>query len=309
VLYPGHLQSALSALKYLVNTTARDPSTIILAGDSAGGNLTAELMLHLGHPHPKVEPFPLDKKLKGSLLISPWVTFETESPSFTANANSDILTVDAVNKASSAFIGKGNTHDEYSEPFRAPAEWWRECADSAVEDVLIWGGGGEILIDGIKEFSKRIIQGYEGTAGPAFDEAKVGENGASGAADGFRKLQSANRVRAQLIVSPNEAHEEMIIDHLLYIRGEQDGSRKIKKWLVELMEKKPTTEKVEAVAEVTNPVENGAEPKAADPEISQVQNIESATKESEPVVASGKKVPAEQEVDNEKFEDAPEIAK
>ena len=242
-IYPVQIQSALSALKYLVEKENRDPSTILLGGDSAGGNLVAALLLHLGHAHPLVPPFPLAKKLKAALLISPWVSFETQSPSFRTNEMSDYLTVTAVRRASTAFIGPEKQHDEYSEPINAPVQWWRKVADKAVENVLVWGGGGEVLIDGITAFAGHIISGFHDAeiAHTRVDE-KLEEDATSKAAGVFAMMKNGSngwRERATLIVSPHEAHEEMIIDYVLSIRKKEDGAKAIEKWLTNTLRETP----------------------------------------------------------------------
>jgi hypothetical protein len=101
-------------------------------------------------------------------LISPWISFDTTDRSYTTNALSDYLTLTAVKRASAAFIGwsgtvgasRPNDHDAYSEPIQAPAEWWAAVAESVVEEVMVWGGSGEILIDGIRAFAGTMAEGF-----------------------------------------------------------------------------------------------------------------------------------------------------
>jgi len=245
-LHPSFIQQGLSAIRYLVEKTNRDPSTILLAGDSAGGNLVANLLLHLGHPHPDCEQYTLTKKLKGAIMISPWISFETTSPSFEKNKHSDYLTKVALNKASAAFIGPDAAHDAYSQPVDAPVEWWTEVAKKAVEDVLVWGGGGEVLIDGITKFADQLVAGFEAAGVPTIrtvDEKATPEI-----------LDAVTRKRARLVVSPDEAHEEMIINYLFYIKREDDGGRQIKKWLVEVLKEVPPPPTEPSAAEVREEV-------------------------------------------------------
>lgn len=242
-LHPAFIQQGLSALRYLIEKTNRDPSTILIAGDSAGGNLVANLLLHLGHKHPECTEYTLSKKLKGALLISPWIFFDTTSPSFEANRHSDYLTKIALNKASAAFIGPNATHDAYSQPVDAPAEWWTEVADKAVEDLLVWGGGGEVLIDGIKKFAGNVISGFEATTSTI--RTVVDEKA---------QARVGTHQRAKLVVSPEEAHEEMIINYLFYIKKEDDGGRQIKKWLVDVLKEQPQPASEPSAAEVREEV-------------------------------------------------------
>ena len=55
-------------------------------------------------------------------------------------------------------------------------------------------------------------------------------------------------------MSPNEAHEEMIINYLFYIKKEDDGGRQIKKWLVETLKELPPSAKEPSAAEVREEV-------------------------------------------------------
>ncbi|KIW03787.1 uncharacterized protein PV09_05090 [Verruconis gallopava] len=236
-LHPSFIQQGLSAIMYLVEKTNRDPSTILIAGDSAGGNLVANLLLHLGHPHPDCTQYTLTKKLKGALMISPWISFETDSPSFQKNKHSDYLTKVALNKASAAFIGPGAKHDAYSQPLDAPVSWWTEVAEKAVQHVLIWGGGGEVLIDGIKKFAANVISGFEEAADVVEKKNRILRTTTAEVEKEHPQIDT----RAKLVVSPREAHEEMIINYLFYIKKEEDGGRQIKKWLVDVLTKKDET--------------------------------------------------------------------
>jgi hypothetical protein len=247
VLHPLFIQQGLSALQYLIEKTNRDPSTILIAGDSAGGNLVASLLLHLGVPHPNCTQYTLKKKLKGAVMISPWVSFDTNSPSIQKNKYSDYITKSALEYGSTTFIGPNADHDAYSQPADAPVQWWKEVAEKVVENVLIWGGGGELLIDGIKKFSINLMTGFEDAEDVVEEKNKLLKM----MTVDVEKLHPEVHLRAKLVVSPHEAHVEMIINYLLYIKKEEDGGRQIKKWLVDVLtrhdeatEKEPSAETV-----------------------------------------------------------------
>lgn len=72
--YPSHLKQASMGLQAILDTgvSARD---IIIGGDSAGGNLTMQLLMHILHPHPQVAPLTLDAQLPAAFLVSPYLTF------------------------------------------------------------------------------------------------------------------------------------------------------------------------------------------------------------------------------------------
>ncbi|KAI9032996.1 Alpha/Beta hydrolase protein [Hyaloraphidium curvatum] len=134
--FPHGLQDALSAYMFLLHPPPGashapvPPTSIFLAGDSAGGNLCAALLLLLrqhGLPMPG-----------GAILISPWLDLSHSLPSFTLNAPYDVL-------------GAAET----TAPLYAPREKWPDelvsplfAADlSGLPPLLIACGAAEALRD------------------------------------------------------------------------------------------------------------------------------------------------------------------
>jgi acetyl esterase/lipase len=136
------------ALQYLLKS--RSPSTILIGGDSAGGNLTAALLGHLTHPHPasSIPRITLSEPLLGVVLISPWMGFDISRASYQENQYLDMIPAAAAQRWSNAFMGNAKP-DRYNQPILAPSSWWN---DIPVKDVLITGGDEEVLIDEIREF-------------------------------------------------------------------------------------------------------------------------------------------------------------
>lgn len=87
-------------------------------------------------------------------MISPWVKFGWTDASWKTNFESDILTPETAKRWSSAFIGDAPL-DNYAEPIRAESDWFSGL-DSIVSDILVWGGGGEVLIDSINAMAERL---------------------------------------------------------------------------------------------------------------------------------------------------------
>ncbi|KAH9986326.1 Alpha/Beta hydrolase protein [Russula compacta] len=111
---PTQLRQAIAAVQHLLDK-GLSPSNIIVAGDSAGGNLVLQLASQLLHPHPSLPtlrphhrapaarappppppppPNPNPRgpsSVGGALLISPWVEFGTDAPSYARNATRDIV--------------------------------------------------------------------------------------------------------------------------------------------------------------------------------------------------------------------------
>lgn len=150
--YPMQLRQAVGALRYILTDGGRAPSNVIVGGDSAGGNLAMAVLLHLSHPHPAIDPVEMASPLAGVFGYAPWVNFSQEWPSFKENAYRDIITDDALSNWSSAYLA-GKEADSWSEPDRAPAEWWQ---DAKTERILLLAGGDEILLGPIESFAKKV---------------------------------------------------------------------------------------------------------------------------------------------------------
>ena len=270
-VYPGQIGQAVAAIRYLVEDMKRDPATILVAGDSAGGNLVSALLLHLARPHPKVSPLTLERPLRAAVLISPWISFQTTTDSFKRNKKSDYLTAPGIHRASNTYIGPGGRHDEYSEPIQAPASWWSDVARTSVEEVFIWGGGGEVLIDSIRVFVQKIQEGFsqafvedhsqiirrpqaededviseersavEYADWPLHDSSGSFEDHSSKASHAPNetvgeevnesRLTSEEESRVRFVEMPRMAHVEMIIDLVLRIKRKGKGARLIEWWI------------------------------------------------------------------------------
>ncbi|KDQ60391.1 hypothetical protein JAAARDRAFT_67935 [Jaapia argillacea MUCL 33604] len=166
--YPRQLQQAVTLLHHLIHNLHKDPSNIILAGDSAGGNLTLAILSHIIHPHPSssIPELRLSKPLRGAILISPWVSFSTTAHSFTRNYYRDGFPPAAVTSWSSQFLGSSPT-DPYNEPSSALPGWWQPLAQKEViNEVLIVSGEQEMLVDDIRDFTTRFKKDLGGGTGP-----------------------------------------------------------------------------------------------------------------------------------------------
>lgn len=152
--YPTQLRQAIGALRYILSEGGRDPSNVIVGGDSAGGNLSMATLLHLTHPHPDIEPIDLTSPLAGVFGFAPWVGFGLDYPSMKENAYKDIIPI-ALLKRWSTFYLNGKEGDSWSEPLKAPVEWWAD-AQTKTERILILAGSDEILLSPIEEFAKKV---------------------------------------------------------------------------------------------------------------------------------------------------------
>ncbi|KAG9834933.1 flavin-binding monooxygenase, partial [Aureobasidium melanogenum] len=151
--YPRQLEQAVAALRYLLETMGKSPQQIIIAGDSAGGNLALALLSHLTHPHPNIAPINLgSESLKGMALISPWVTFSQEADAWKRNAYKDCLSPVAITTWTNEFLQQA-LQDNYNSPLTAPESWW---ATIPVSEILVTGGEDEVLVDDIASMIKKL---------------------------------------------------------------------------------------------------------------------------------------------------------
>ncbi|CAK7233352.1 hypothetical protein SBRCBS47491_008579 [Sporothrix bragantina] len=140
--HPTQLNQAIAALDYLISSGIR-PDQILIGGDSAGGNLTAHLLSHLGHPDANVSPpLKLSQPLLGAFLVSPWMSQDVSQRSVTENTI-DMLTAKNGRDASRNFYGDKYRHvnmlDNKSSAF--------DGMTSVVSNVYVTAGQQEALRD------------------------------------------------------------------------------------------------------------------------------------------------------------------
>lgn len=174
--YPHQLREAAIMLSHLINDASKSPSKILLSGDSAGGGLVFSLLSHLLHPHPHVPEVKLSAPLAGAFLYSSWVSFRTDHDSFTRNAHIDVLVPNVLRRWSAMYMSKSNddpetdpgpiSGDSYSEPASNDPAWWHGM-HRVVSNVLVWAGGDEVLVDGMRDFDRDFRKGWETGGGDA----------------------------------------------------------------------------------------------------------------------------------------------
>ncbi|KAK1146499.1 hypothetical protein N8T08_002928 [Aspergillus melleus] len=159
-IYPTQLRQSISGLHYILTETHRSPANILLGGDSAGGNLALAVLLHLAHPHPNIEPLsPLldgHPPLAGVFAFAPWVSYSLECATFTENREKDMIPAGVLADWSRGYLGgAGKEGDAWSEPAKAPVEWWRDAREKT-DSVLFLAGTDEILFSGIEAFVEKV---------------------------------------------------------------------------------------------------------------------------------------------------------
>jgi acetyl esterase/lipase len=160
---PTQLRQANAALTHLLQKGI-PPSNIVIGGDSAGGSLTLQLASHLLHPLASIPAPPtLSEPLAGALLISPWVAYNIDAPSYVRTDGKDLifsrsykLMADQVN------LGVTPELKHHVEPASAPADWWTGL-DRVYPRILITTGENEGLFDPIIDTSGIIGQHVKDT--------------------------------------------------------------------------------------------------------------------------------------------------
>ncbi|KAK3068185.1 hypothetical protein LTR53_014454 [Teratosphaeriaceae sp. CCFEE 6253] len=200
--YPLQLKQAVEALHWLISVQGKDPGKIVIAGDSAGANLAIAVLSHLLHPHPDVPAIKLREPLAAALLISPWAQFIPNDESIKQYGSSDMIPKPAAQRWSSNYLGSAKL-DKYNHPIDADAEWFAGL-DKSVRDILVYGGGAEILIDSIRVFTKTLQQAHP---------------------------------RVELVVQPGAAHDDIILDKVLGYKRKAEGTKVIESWLAQRLDK------------------------------------------------------------------------
>ncbi|KAJ5689829.1 hypothetical protein N7462_004221 [Penicillium macrosclerotiorum] len=199
--YPTQLRQAVAATRYILSQSDRDPATVFLGGDSAGGNLVGGVLSHLAHPHPQIEPIAhltgANAQLGGAVMIAPWTLLDTEFPGQEIYHGGDIITTAVAGPWSSAYLGPQPARDFYTDLSNAPTDWF---ARFPVQAILVTCGGNEIMMPIIQDFAQKLQAGFP---------------------------------TAELFVGLRECHVAPVYNLELGDKTETEQGKKVKTWLVE----------------------------------------------------------------------------
>jgi len=106
------------------------------------------------HSFDGIKTLHLNGPLAGVLLISPWISFNVEGPSWTENADKDSIPAEAAVILSAAYADPPD-HNNFSEPIRADVSWWRNLPTKAILNVF---GGYECFRDELVDFGARLVK-------------------------------------------------------------------------------------------------------------------------------------------------------
>ncbi len=174
-VYPSQLIDANQALEKFLNAGV-DPQFLVLAGDSAGGNLILQIFSHILHPRPNIPTSPRPKiPFLGTLLISPWVCLAGDE-SFNINDPYDLI-------SARTYRSWGNTvlqhaDKQFVDPvgLDAPKNWF-DGIQEFVGKVLVTSGAKECMYTA----HERLVEDYLKTAHSDVDFAVT--DGARGVHD------------------------------------------------------------------------------------------------------------------------------
>lgn len=104
------------------------------------------------HPHPDVNSLSLNSPLAGLLLISPWVSFESDSQSYQDNKNKDIHKKGEMHEWADDYT-LPEERNNWSEPIRADVVWWNNLPAKRVLNIY---GGFELFKDDDAKFGETL---------------------------------------------------------------------------------------------------------------------------------------------------------
>jgi acetyl esterase/lipase len=136
--FPAQLDSTLAAYRWLL-ATGHVPSQLVVAGDSAGGNLVLSLLLTL-----RERGLPLPALAVG---LSPWVDVACSGQSMVTNDGIDWVSKDMAVRWGEWFANGHDLRDPMISPLYADLH--------GLAPLYVQAGTGEILIDQIRDFVDR----------------------------------------------------------------------------------------------------------------------------------------------------------
>ncbi|EEH38355.2 hypothetical protein PAAG_01276 [Paracoccidioides lutzii Pb01] len=160
--YPSQLVQAVAPLRYLLNELSLRADDIIIAGDSAGGNLT-------GSRHPYAAPLDLaGRQLEAVLFVSPWVILGTDQGSYRTNHGRDFLTLAQENWFKARWNANGIANEEEVwanlREGEGATDVWNGVFPSSgesqglVKKAMVTVGTAEVLLDSCRLFARNCVK-------------------------------------------------------------------------------------------------------------------------------------------------------
>ncbi|GJD05398.1 alpha/beta hydrolase [Colletotrichum higginsianum] len=184
--YPTQLRQAVAALNHLLRS----------------GIAPADLVLnHILHPHPEVETVRLSGPLAGVFMVSPLLTFRTDTASFRDNHRVDMLSAATVSKANryifpADFAKKKASNPHQPMPLDGDLEWFGEI-QAVSKSIYITAGAQEVFRDDIRAFAEAVRR-----RNPDLD--------------------------FKLDVAANEVHDSILLEGVFDVVG--DATKRMRQW-------------------------------------------------------------------------------
>ncbi|KAI0114066.1 Alpha/Beta hydrolase protein [Nemania sp. FL0031] len=153
--HPTQLHQATAALSHLLSSGI-PASHIVVGGDSAGGNLTAQLLGRLARADSQIL---LPEPLAGVFLVSPWLSGTTNTRSFVENEQIDMLSAGHSRASLREFMGPIKTRDDFSTGSALPLDSdgkWMEGWAKVTRALYITVGANEVLRDQGVHFAEAV---------------------------------------------------------------------------------------------------------------------------------------------------------
>jgi acetyl esterase/lipase len=129
--FPAAVEDTLSAYQWVLDQ-GTDPSKVVIAGDSAGGGLTASLLLAA-----KDRGLPLPA---GGICLSPWVDLTNSAGTYESRSSADkLFSKQSADEARALYLGDHDPQDPLASPVFG--------AWAGMPPLLILVGDAEVLLD------------------------------------------------------------------------------------------------------------------------------------------------------------------
>ncbi|PGH08138.1 hypothetical protein GX51_01291 [Blastomyces parvus] len=174
--YPVQLIQAVSALRYLLNDRLLKAEDIIIAGDSAGGNLAGSLLAHIAKASPYAAPLDIGAgQLRAVLFVSPWTMMTVDQESYETNDGKDYIN----GPIALRFKGAWNpaAADAWADLCEGEGidEIWRQVfrpsggPPGLVKKAMVTAGTAEVLLDSCRRFARDCVKAETVVAGRGAD--------------------------------------------------------------------------------------------------------------------------------------------
>ena len=164
--FPTQLLDALAGYNYLVNVVGFSPDNIIIAGDSAGGNLAHALTMYLTD-YKDTTDLVIPAPPSAVILLSPWVDLGVTHINLPRGSAKTLIPSDYIDVTGSrtkysidAFVGPHGHEIAEINPYISPASLdpGLHVDFKKFPRTFIVAGGAEVLIDSIRTLRDRMVK-------------------------------------------------------------------------------------------------------------------------------------------------------